>query len=212
MNNDVYHIIGSGSSGNSMLILKTILVDIGLPFYKIKPFIKNVNLITWSHSHSDHYNMSTLKKIIFERPGIRLAICEHEYKRALESGTKNIDVLEYNKWYDYGKFQISTFKTYHDVPSNGWRIKNKDYKIFIATDTAHLQGITAYDYTHYLCESNYDEETIIDKINTKVKNRQFAYEYGAINSHLSEQQARQFFFENKGLNSIFVRLHESKSK
>ena len=39
----------------------------------------------------------------------------------------------------------------------------------------------------------------------------FAHQKGAINSHLSEQQARDFIFKNAGENYKVVRLHESKN-
>lgn len=210
----IYNIIASGSSGNAVIYNSIILVDCGVSFKKIEPFIGSIQIILITHSHADHFNITTLKKIQFERPGVRIAC--GSFVAVKLKGFQNVDILEPAKLYNYGNFQISPFVLYHDVSNFGFRIFLSDifiglYKIFHATDTAHLQGITATDYDLYCIESNYDEETIIDKINTKVKNGHFSHEYGAINSHLSEQQARQFFFENKGLNSMFVRLHESKS-
>lgn len=207
----IYNIIATGSTGNSILIFNSILVDIGIPFCKLKPFIKDIQLVSWSHLHSDHLNKATLKKLLFERPSVRVAICEHEYERAVECGARNIDVLHHGRWYDYGKFQISTFKTFHDVPSNGWRIKNSKHKVFIATDTAFLDGITAPNYSHYLCEANYNADTVFDVIHNLEQQGRYAHQKGAINSHLSEQQAMEFFHRNKGENSELIRLHISES-
>ena len=207
-----YKIIATGSKGNSVLIFGSILVDVGVPFKMIKDIVYDLKLITWSHCHGDHFNPATIKKIISMRPTIRVAVCQHEAQRAISCGAKNIDILEHGSWYDYGEFQVATFKTYHDAPSNGYRFKNEDYKIFFATDTAHLDGISAKNYTHYLCESNYNEETVYDIINDIEAKGGFAHQRGSINSHLSEQQARDFVYKNGNENSIIVPLHESQSK
>jgi L-ascorbate metabolism protein UlaG (beta-lactamase superfamily) len=162
-----YEIIASGSDGNSVLLFGSILIDVGVPFSSIKNIVNNLQLITWSHGHNDHFNRKTIEKLIALRPTIRVAVCEHERERAIECGAKNLDILEHGKWYDYGSFQIATFKTYHDIPSNGYRVKNDSFKVFFATDTCMLHGIEAKDYTHYLCESNYDSDTIFDRIKAK---------------------------------------------
>lgn len=209
MSDLVYKIISSGSTGNCVFLFERILVDIGVPFSRIKDVYKNVQLLTWSHKHSDHINKETVKRLVFERPSLRIAICEHEYERAVESGCKNIDVLKNGVWYDYGEFQIATFKTYHDCPSNGWRFKYKDFKVFFVTDSFTLEGITAPNYTHYLCESNYDSETVWDKINDRESRGEYAHQRGAINSHLSEQQANEFYFNNRAEHSRLIRLHGS---
>lgn len=205
---EAYKIIASGSSGNCVVVFNKILIDIGVPFSKIKDIYKDIQLITWGHKHTDHYNESTIKKIIFEKPSVRVAVCQHEYERALICGARNIDILEHGKWYNYGDFQIATFKTYHDVESNGWRIKNKDIKILHATDTQHLEGISAKGYDIYALEANYDEETIYDIIKEKEMRGEFSHERGSINSHLSEQQAVDFFISNKKETSQLIRLHE----
>lgn len=209
MDNSIYNIIATGSTGNCVFLFDRILVDIGVPFSRIKDIYKNVQLLTWSHKHSDHLNKETVKRLVFERPSLRIAICEHEYERAVESGCKNIDVLKNGAWYDYGEFQIATFKTYHDCQSNGWRFKYKDFKVFFVTDSFTLEGITAPNYTHYLIESNYDSETVWDKINDIESRGEFCHIRGAINSHLSFQQCNDFYFANKGEYSQLTRLHES---
>lgn len=206
-----YRIISTGSTGNCVFLFNRILIDIGVPFSRVKDVYKSVQLLTWSHRHSDHYNKDTIKRIVFERPSLRIAICEHEYERAVESGCKNIDVLKNGAWYDYGEFQIAAFKTYHDCPSNGYRIKYKDYKAFFVTDTMTLEGITAPNYSHYFLEANYDHETAIELIRQKEQRGEFAYQKGAINSHLSEQQMMDFYYSNKGEHSQLIRLHQSQN-
>ena len=210
INKPVCNILATGSEGNCVMLFNSILVDVGVPFSLIEPFAKELKLITWSHQHKDHFNLSTIRRLIKLRPTLRIAICEHEYERAVQTGCKNIDVLSHGKWYDYKEFKIATFKTYHDVESNGYRFEKNGYKVFFATDTEHLEGITAKGYDLYAIEHNYNEEVILENIENDLREGRYSYAIGAINSHLSEQQASDFIFKNKGDECEILRLHESK--
>ena len=68
------NVIASGSKGNCVVLFDSILVDIGVAYKLIKPYTMQIKIVTWSHKHSDHLNKSTLKKILFERPSIRVAV------------------------------------------------------------------------------------------------------------------------------------------
>lgn len=205
-----YKIIGSGSDGNSVFLFDRVLVDIGVPFAKIRDIYRKIQVVTFSHTHGDHLNMATLQKLISLRPGLRIAVGEHLEEQAIRSGCKNIDILNPNIFYSYGDFQMSIFKTYHDVPSNGYRFIYQDKKVFFVTDTKTLEGLTAKEYSHFFIEMNYDEETVWDIIREKEANGLYAHQRGSINSHLSRQQAQEFFFANRRLDSVLIPLHESK--
>ena len=157
----------------------------------------------------DHINIKTLRKLAAERPTLRFGC--GEWMLPLLEGIKNVDVLEIGKLYDYGQFQISPFKLYHDVENCGFRIFKDETKIFHATDTTHLQGITAKEYSLYMIESNYSEETVWDTIRNLEEQGKFAHQRGSIQSHLSFEQANNFFYANKGEHSKLIRLHESKT-
>lgn len=47
-----YEIIGTGSSGNAVVINGSILMDCGLPWNKIKPYAKNLKIVLLTHIHS----------------------------------------------------------------------------------------------------------------------------------------------------------------
>jgi hypothetical protein len=128
---------------------------------------------------------------------------------SLLNGIKNIDVYEFGKIYDYAHFKISMGMCYHDVPNAFYRIFKGDHKIFRATDTNHLDKVEAKNYDLYCIEHSYDEDTIFEKIKHKEYFGEYAYEKAAINSHLSEQQARNFIFKNAGKNYEVLRLHET---
>ena len=93
----------------------------------------------------------------------------------------------------------------------GYRIFTENYKIFHATDTAHLQGITAKNYDLYAIEHNYDEWKVQNAIEEARKEGKYCHAIGSIETHLSWQQAREFINQNKKENSEILELHQSKS-
>lgn len=205
----MYNIIATGSAGNAVLYHNSILVDCGVSYSKIKPYLRDIQIILLTHQHGDHINISTLKAIQSERPTLRIGCCE--WMLPFVEGLRNVDVYEIGNVYDYGLFSLSPVKLYHDVPNCGYRIFKNDIKIFHATDTAHLDGILAENYDLYAIEHNYDEDTIQDVITRQEDAGMFAHQKGSMNSHLSEQQARDFLFKNRKNNSEVIRLHESTS-
>ena len=206
----MYKVIATGSKGNAVLYHDSILVDCGVSYSLIKPFIGKLQLVLLTHEHCDHLNIKTCLQLAFERPTLRFACASVEVFHILV-GIKNIDHLDVNKLYDYRTFQISPVKLYHDTANFGFRIFKNGTKIFHATDTAHLCGIEAKDYDLYAIEHNYDEDTIIETVAEIERKGGYAYQRNAINTHLSEQQARDFIFKNGNGNSKVLRLHESKS-
>lgn len=46
-----YEIIGTGSTGNAVVIGKHILIDCGLPWKKIQPYAKDLKLVLLTHEH-----------------------------------------------------------------------------------------------------------------------------------------------------------------
>ena len=203
----MYHVISTGSKGNAITYFDTVLLDCGVPFSLIKPFLYDIQIVLLSHQHSDHINISTLKRIAFERPSVRIG-CGKWMLPFLE-GFKNVDVYEPGKLYDYGSLKVSPVILYHDVPNFGYRIFKDGKKIIHCTDTNHLEGISAKGYDGYFIEANYNEETVWDKIRERESRGEYAHQKGAINSHLSEQQANEFYFNNRGEHSRLIRLHGS---
>lgn len=205
----MHNVLSSGSKGNCVIYHGSIAVDMGVSYSTIKNHKHALQLVLLTHCHSDHFNISTIKKLAFERPTLRFA-CGGFLAEYL-TGIKNVDILNYGKTYDYGLFSISPIKLYHDVPNFGYRIFKDGTKIIHATDTAHLDGITAKDYDLYAIESNYNEDTVFESIKKKQEKGEYAYQVGSIKSHLSEQQAREFIFKNGNENSKVLRLHESSN-
>lgn len=205
-----YKIISSCSTGNAVILRNIILIDCGVTFKRLKKYYKDLKIVLLTHIHSDHFNKTTIRKLAEERPTLRFACCEWLLKDLIECGVdkKNIDVLQIGTTYDYKAFKIVPVKLYHDVPQCGYRVLFDDYKVFYATDTKTLEGISAKNYDLYLVEGNYDEDEIQERIKQKQKECKFVYEFRAKDNHLSKQQATDFLLNNMGEKSEYVMMHE----
>lgn len=203
-------VISSGSEGNAVIYNNAIMVDCGVSLKALQEVKRSLKIVLLTHKHGDHLKLRTLQRLQAERPTLRVA-CGDFLLEELPC-IKNIDVLQVGKIYDYGQFKVSPVKLYHDVPNFGWRIfLPNGQKIFHATDTAHLKGISAKGYDLYAIEHNYCEEYIQEAIEEARANGQYTHAYGNINTHLSIQQAKAFIEVNRKESSEVLELHKSRS-
>lgn len=203
-------VISSGSDGNAVIYNNAIMVDCGVSLKALEAVKRSLKIVLLTHKHSDHLKIRTLQRLQAERPTLRVA-CGDFLLEELPC-IKNIDVLQVGKIYDYGAFKVSPIKLYHDVPNFGWRIfLPNGQKIFHATDTVHLEGITAKGYDLYAIEHNYCEEYIQQAIEEARANGEYTHAYGSIKTHLSIQQARAFIEANRKESSEVLELHKSRS-
>ena len=203
-------VISSGSEGNAVIYNNAIMVDCGVSLKALQEVKRSLKIVLLTHKHSDHLKIRTLQRLQAERPTLRVA-CGNFLLEELPY-IKNIDVLQVGKIYDYGAFKVSPVKLYHDVPNFGWRIfLPNGQKIFHATDTVHLEGISAKGYDLYAIEHNYCEEYIQEAIEEARANGEYTHAYGSIKTHLSIQQARAFIEANRKESSEVLELHKSRS-
>ena len=203
-------VISSGSEGNAVIYNNAIMVDCGVSLKALEAVKRSLKIVLLTHKHSDHLKIRTLQRLQAERPTLRIA-CGNFLLEELPC-IKNIDVLQVGKIYDYGAFKVSPIKLYHDVPNFGWRIfLPNGQKIFHATDTVHLEGISAKGYDLYAIEHNYCEEYIQQAIEEARANGEYTHAYGSIKTHLSIQQARAFIEANRKESSEVLELHKSRS-
>lgn len=215
-----YKIIATGSQGNAVVLNDTILIDCGVSFKALKDVYKDLKLVLLTHLHSDHFNRTTINRLALSRPTLRFACCEwlvpellrHEGLNGCSVPQRNIDVLEVGKIYDYGAFKVSPIKLYHDVKNCGYRLFFDKEKVLYATDTAHLDGITAKNYDLYMIEANYQEDDLQERIQAKQESGQYCYEINVASRHLSHEQASEFLLNNMGSKSDYVFLHQHKEK
>ena len=209
-----YNIISTGSQGNCLILNKFLILDLGVPFKKIKPYYKDIKLVFIGHQHIDHLNKTCVKMLAKERPTVRFAVGKWLVPILLECGVskQNIDIIEAPKIYNYGICKISPVVLYHDVPNYGLRIFIGEEKAIYIVDTHTVEGIQAKDYDLYMIESNYQEDEIQERIREKQENGQYCYEERVIKTHLSHEQASEWLMENMSAKSEYVFLHGHKDK
>ena len=205
----MYKIISSGSDGNAVLYFDNILVDCGVPYSLLSDYVSRLSIVLLTHVHGDHLNLSTIQRLSFERPSLRFG-CGAHLVGVIKDVVKNVDVYDVGTYYNYGSFKVCPVLLYHDVLNFGYRIIKGEKKVFHATDTSTLEGISAKGYDVYSLEANYDEDRVFDVIREKEMYGGYAHQRGAMNSHLSIQQAQNFVLQNAGRDYKFLCLHQSK--
>lgn len=204
-----YQIISTGSQGNAVVINSSVLVDCGVPYKAVEPFTKSLKLVLLTHIHSDHFRPSTLRKLSAERPMLRFACCRWLTAPLVEAGVppQNIDILSPGTMYGYGICNIIPVRLTHNVPNCGYKIHFPTGKVFYATDTNNLNGITARHYDLYMVEANYEDEIIQAKIAEKKAAGKYVYEVHAMQNHLSKAKCDSFIYRNIGPDGEYVYLH-----
>lgn len=208
-----YTVLKTGSEGNAILLENGILLDAGVPFKLIEPYLYKIKAIFYSHAHGDHFCPSTARRIHELRPTIRFFGGDFLKDKLLGVGINknNIDVIQPNKIYDYKYFKVSPFILFHDCKNFGLRIFHKGEKILYATDTKEISHITAKNYSLYLLEGNYYEEKIEENIKNAKDSWEIYYCQRAQQTHLSIEKASKFLMENMGESSEYRLIHSSKN-
>ncbi len=209
-----YTVIGTGSTGNAVLLNNRILVDCGVPYRDIAPHTRQIQLVLLTHCHGDHFNPATVRRLAAERPSLRFAGGAWLLQEMVDAGIskRNIDVLECGKMYNYGIASIIPVRLNHNVPNCGYKIHFAGGKAFYATDTNDLNGIFAKDYDLYLVEANYEYEEIRRRIKQKETDGEFAYEKNVLHNHLSKEKCDAWIYANAGCTSEYVYLHQHRDR
>lgn len=211
-----YEILATGSSGNCIILNKNIMLDCGIPYKQIKPYLKDIKLIFISHRHSDHLNRVTIKKIAYNHPTIKFLVGFYLVDTLIERGVskKNILTIDLEKWYDIGIAKVKLEALYHDVPNTALKMQIGNQKAIYIVDTNEVNHIEAKDYNLYLIEANYtDEEELENRIKQDYENGLSYSHYERVRkTHLSQQKAYNWLQKNMNKESSFVFLHEHKNK
>lgn len=208
-----YQVLSTGSSGNAVIINKAVLIDCGVPFRTVEPFIRELRLVLLTHIHGDHFKASTLKKIAAERPLVRFGAPEWLVAPLAQAGvpTRQIDLLKPGYAYRYGinktLHEVIPVPLVHDVPNCGYKIHFPGGKMIYATDTVNMNGITAENYDLYMIEANYGDEEIQQRINDKKASGEYIYEKRVLKTHLSREKCNDWIYRNAGPQSEIIYLH-----
>lgn len=214
MCNIPYTVIGTGSTGNAVVLSNRILVDCGVPYREIAPYIKQIQLVLFTHCHGDHFNPATVRRLAAERPSLRFAGGTWMLQMMVDAGIskRNIDMLECGRMYNYGIASIIPVRLNHNVPNCGYKIHFAGGKVFYATDTNDLNGISARGYDLYLVEANYEDEEIHRRIKEKEIEGAYAYEKNVLRNHLSKAKCDAWIYANAGYASEYVYLHQHRDR
>ena len=205
-----YVIISTGSKGNAVILNGEILIDCGVPYKSIKPYVKDLKLVLLTHIHSDHFKPETIRKLASERPTLRFGCGKWLAQSLVACGVQKWRIDVYppnirNRYTNY--FEIAMIPLIHNVQNCGYKLHINGEKIFYATDCNSLDGIEAKDYDLYMVEANYEDSEIQERIAEKEANGEYVYEYQVLHNHLSKQKADDFIIRNQGESSRFVYLH-----
>lgn len=213
--NKVYNVLKSGSDGNAVLYNNNqLLVDVGVSYKMIKPYLNSIKFIFITHIHSDHFNKITIKRIAKEKPLIKFLVGHYLYDELLELGLKKqqIAVVKANAKYRLlDELSIQPITLYHNVDNMGLKMILDGLKLIHATDTFTMDHIKANNYDYYLIEENYCE----DKVKLIQKEREllgvFDYTKASTENHLSKQSLDNWLgLNNTNGKGKLVRLHQSK--
>lgn len=205
-----FNIISTGSKGNAVILNDEILIDCGVPYKAIKPYVKGLKLVLLTHLHSDHFKPETIRKLATERPSLRFGCGKWMLSPVIACGVRksNIDIYTPNLKNRYtDDLQLIMIPLKHNVSNCGYKVFLNGEKIFYATDCNNLDGIDAPNYDLYMIEANYEDSEIQERIAEKEAAGQYVYEYQVLNNHLSKKKADDFIIANAGDKSSFVYLH-----
>lgn len=204
-----YNIISTGSDGNATILEDFVLVDCGVPYKALEPYVPKLKLVLLTHIHSDHFQKRTIKRLASERPTLRFGCCRWLVPPLIAAGVpeRQIDVLTPRTLYGYGLCNVIPVMLAHNVPNCGYKVHFPSGKVIYATDTNNLDGIQAIGYDLYLIESNYRDEDIQAKIQEKKVAGQYVYELQVLRNHLSEAKCNDFLERNMKANSVYIPMH-----
>ena len=210
-----FNVLATGSSGNCVIINKSIAIDIGVPFKALEGVKKDLRLVLLTHAHGDHFNRRTVRALHKERPALRWGCCEWMVGPLLEAGVdkRAIDVFTPGFCAIYkGLCKVMPEGLTHDVPNCGYHIWSGNDSLFYATDASTLDGIEAPNYDLYLIEANHTRAELEERAAAKRAAGEYAYEYRAAANHLSQEQALDWLYRQMGPHSQYVFLHQHQER
>ena len=206
-----YEIIGSSSKGNCIVVEDILMLDCGVSYTRIKPYLKKIKLIFISHIHKDHLLPSTIQKIVYNKPTMKFVTGSKQVARKLDElgvNRSNIIFLYNFSWFDLGIIKLKLEPMHHDSENCGLHFNKNGKKGIYLVDTGNVDNVKAKNYDLYLIEANYKEE-ILEKHKKECLQEELVYLNRVPETHLSWEQANTFLIENMGKNSEYQYIHES---
>lgn len=210
-----YKVIESSSKGNAYLVHNEILIDVGVSYSKLSPYLENIKIILLTHEHSDHFKSEVVSRIAMLHPHITF-VCGSWF----EDNLKRLNVSNYiikkidGEWLSLHGYFIYPVELYHGdrrgvIKNYGWRIIKDNHKTLHMTDTGSYEGIEAFEYNVLAIEANHQESAINADINRARENGEFVHGMLSRKYHASIEQADRFIELNANENTQVFYLHPS---
>ena len=213
-------ILGTGSTGNAVLIDDTIMIDCGLGVNKLLPYLQNVRHLFITHRHSDHLNISVLKNIAKKVSKSIIRFGRHVnsdcYNMIERKAPEIAEMIESERLTSHSlldlkidgvEYKIETYPLYHDVENQGFVITKNGKTLIHATDTSTMKDAPNRQFDVILVEGNYDESKLIEYL--KSDDREVRYRAARNLRHLSIQAHENFVKSHSHPDTISLMLHES---
>lgn len=202
-----YKVIASGSNGNSVLI-GDVLVDCGISFKKVKPYMKYVKYLIITHIHSDHLKLNTYNKIRQLYPHI---VCIGNWEVAQNVV---VDIISQNgKPVEHKGRAFVGIEVPHDVTTYAYTWEIDGGRVLYCTDASDITPVAEYlngdKINYFFLESNHDEKKV--ELIREDAYAKYGYDaYSGAKRHLSTQVAKTFYYMNRvNRDSLWVELHKS---
>lgn len=207
-----YEIISTGSKGNAVLLGGKVLIDCGVPYAKVKPYVDRLALVLITHTHGDHLNPGTARRLARERPALAFGCGVDAAKVLMSVGVRNIGLMREGAIGRLGpEITVTPYDVPHDVPCLAYSVEIDGESCFYATDCKDLYGISAPGHDLYMVEANYEDGEMDERISEKLDRKEYIYEVRARAQHMSKADALQWLMANAGEAEI-VLLHQHGGK
>ena len=192
------NVIGTGSSGNAILLDGSVLIDAGIPYKHLKRHIRGLKVVLLTHIHGDHFSAATIRGIHVNCPDIKFCCGGYMIGNLTDIGlpARNIITVHAGKKYKTQDIIFSPINLFHDVPNIGYRILINGEKHIHATDTVTMDGVLAPNYDSATIEANHHLPTAEKIIADKHSNGEFCHLVKATKTHLSVEKCCDFIIKN----------------
>lgn len=215
-----YNILATGSKGNATIVNDFILLDCGISYRDLKPYLYKIKAIFISHKHTDHLLPATIKQIAFNYPTIKYLCYKYDsdlIKILLKYGVRQSNIFTLDLYKNYtlsSHLSVRLHRLYHDVLNVAIEINYKGERLVYATDTASLEGIEGRDFDYYLIEANYKDEQELERLIQQDYDNGLEYSHyeRVRKTHLSEEKAIEFLRVNMKDTSKFEFMHKHITK
>lgn len=211
-------VIATGSKGNAVLLNGKYLFDCGVSLTKVKPYLKDLEVIFLTHIHTDHFKSRTIYEIHRRRPSVRFVCSRNMLVPLCTQASVSPDNVVLVTPEKPGKILLSSetihiraVELVHNVENVGWVVDveggESPGSAMYATDTQYIP-VSAPGLDLYMVECNYHLDELNRRRERKMREGGFVYEDSVVVSHMSCDTVTLWLDQNAGPHSEVVFLHQ----